>query len=67
MTSTLNLFRRGFDTMQIAAIRGISEAQAHEDLTVERCIEKGLPVPYHDPDPGRFSRRRTVKGQRRQV
>ena len=45
MTRVLNLFRRGFDTAQIAAIRNVPESEIDRILTAQICADRGLPVP----------------------
>ncbi len=42
----LDLFRRGYDTLQIAQYLGISEAAAHKALTLQRSAARKLPIPY---------------------
>ncbi len=44
--SVLRLFAAGYDTSDIAKFYGISEAQAHEQLSRERSAALGLPDPY---------------------
>ena len=41
-----DLFKRDFDTQQIAEYLGISEAAAHKALTLQRCAARNLPEPY---------------------
>ncbi len=45
-TTPLSLFRRGFDTSDIAAYFGISEASAHKALTLQRSKDLDKPNPY---------------------
>ncbi|GAA4108729.1 hypothetical protein ACFFTN_01340 [Aminobacter aganoensis] len=44
--SALELFRKGWDTVQIAAYHLISEAEALHRLNIERSAAKELPSPY---------------------
>lgn len=41
-----DLFKRDFDTQQIAEYLGISEAAALKSLTTERCAARNLTEPY---------------------
>jgi hypothetical protein len=45
-TTALDLFKRGFDTQQIAEYLKIDEAAAHKALTLQRCAARNLPSPY---------------------
>lgn len=42
----LSLFRRGYDTAEIAKYFGISEASAHKTLTLQRSVALGKSNPY---------------------
>lgn len=42
----IDLFKRGFDTKQIADYFEIDEAAAHKALTLQRCAARNLPSPY---------------------
>lgn len=42
----LSLFRRGYDTAEIASYFGISEASAHKTLTLQRSESLDKPNPY---------------------
>ncbi|MCA0276270.1 MAG: hypothetical protein LCH86_09715 [Proteobacteria bacterium] len=44
--SALELFRKGWDTQQIAAYHLILEEEALQRLNIERSTAKGLPSPY---------------------
>lgn len=41
-----DLFKRGYDTQQIAEYLGISEAAALKSLTTERCAARNLASAY---------------------
>lgn len=42
----LTMFNEGRNTLQIASSMGVSEAEAHRWVNVERSAEFGLPAPY---------------------
>jgi hypothetical protein len=46
--SALHLFDNGLNTLDIAAVLGITEAQALEELTRQRSNRLRRPVPYSD-------------------
>ena len=48
MVTAIELFRRGFDTVEIAQFLRISEPQALKALTLQRAQDLGLSTPYRD-------------------
>lgn len=44
--TSYDLFKRGFDTAEIAKYFGISEAAALKSLTIQRSAARNLPTAY---------------------
>lgn len=49
------LFRAGHDTMSIKTILRITEAEALEQVSSQRCASLGIPDPYKSHSPGQVA------------